>query len=319
MKRLRIFFALIIVVIIGTLIWYQNGLQPANAFDKSQKFFVVPEGAGLRTIANSLKMQGLIRDPIVFFLEVKKLGLDGNIEAGDFRLSPSQNADEAIKTMTHGTLDIWVTIPEGDRAEEVAAILKDKLPGYSPAWIPTLKMHEGYLFPDTYLFPRDASANNVVAIMTSNFDKKYMMAKTQQTNAMSESDAVILASIVQREAITPHDMQYVASTLENRLAIGMALGSDVTVEYALGYQPIEKSWWKKILTADDLVIDSPYNTRMNAGLPPTPISSPGLVALEAVLAAPKSNYLYYVSDKNGVLHFATTLEQHNANVAKYQP
>ncbi len=317
MKRVQIFFILLIAVFVGVFIWYQNGLQPANAFDKAEKFFVVPQGAGLRAIANSLKNEHLIRDPIVFFLEVKKLGLDGNIQAGDFRLSPSQNADGIIKTMTHGTLDIWVTIPEGDRAEEVAAILKNKLPSYSPTWIDALKQHEGYLFPDTYLFPRDASIDTIITIMTNNFGQKYAEAKSQQTNTMSESDVVILASIIQREAITPHDMQYVASTLENRLAIGMALGSDVTVEYVLGYQPTEKSWWKKDLTADDLVIDSPYNTRLNAGLPPAPISNPGLVALEAVMNPPKSDYLYYVSDKNGVLHFAVTLQQHNANVAKY--
>ncbi len=315
MKRLKILIALIIIVIIGVFFWFQNGLQPANALDKSQKFFIVPQGAGLRIISNSLKSDGLIRDPIVFFLEVKRLGLDGRIQAGDFRLSPSMNTDEIIKDMMHGTPnDIKVTIPEGDRAEEIAAILKEKVPTYSSDWITLLKAHEGYLFPDTYDFSPNTTIETIITTMTNNFNQKYALAMKQQTNTISESDAVILASIVQREAITPHDMQYVASTLENRLAIGMALGSDVTVEYALGYQPAEKSWWKKDLTVDDLAITSPYNTRVNAGLPPAPISNPGLVALEAVLAAPKSNYLYYVSDKNGILHFAATLQQHNANV-----
>lgn len=317
MKKLKILLIFIMLIIVGIFFWYQNGLQPVDKNNTSQQLFVVSQGSGLRAIASDLKQANLIKDPTVFFLEVKKLGLDGDIQAGDFRLSPSMTTDEIIKTMTHGTLDVWVTIPEGLRAEEVAAILQKKLPTYNSSWTATLKAHEGYLFPDTYLFPNDANINTVVQIMTNNFDKKWAIAKSQQTNSLSENDAVILASIVQREAITPHDMQYVASTLENRLAIGMALGSDVTVEYVLGYQPDTKTWWKQNLTAADLSVNSPYNTRLNAGLPPAPISSPGLTALEAVMNPPKSNYLYYVSDKNGVLHFAQTLQEHNANVARY--
>lgn len=318
MKRLQVLLLFIVVIIAAIFIWWQNGLAAVNPLDKSEKLFVVPKGAGLRTVAYSLKNEELIRDPIVFFLEVKKLNLDGTIQAGDFRLSPSMSTDSIIKTMTHGgAQDIWVTIPEGDRAEEVAAILKDSLPNYSPDWVTALKPHEGYLFPDTYLFPRDANIDTVIAIMTSNFDKKYAEAKRHQTNNLSEKETVNLASIVQREAITPHDMQYVASTLENRLDIGMALGSDVTLEYVLGYQPTEKTWWKKDLNVDDLALQSPYNTRLSAGLPPTPISNPGLVALEAVLNPPQSNYLYYLSDSKGVLHFAVTLDQHNANIKKY--
>jgi UPF0755 protein len=153
--------------------------------------------------------------------------------------------------------------------------------------------------------------------MEANFDKKYPEAEAVQTAKLSKRQAVILASIVQREAISQSDMQGVASVLENRLAIGMALGSDVTLEYALGYQKDTKTWWKEGLTVDDLALKSPYNTRLTVGLPPTPISNPGLVALKAVLAPPKTNYLYYLSDSDGKLHFAVDLSEHNANIKKY--
>lgn len=318
MKKLLLFLICFIVIFFVGFLVYQHELSPVNAKDTTPEEFVIPQGAGLRTIGDKLQGAGLVRNGLFFSLYAKFAGYDGKIQAGDFRLQKAMSLSRIADTLTHGTLDVWVTIPEGLRAEEVAAILQKKVPTYNASWISALKQHEGYLFPDTYLFPNDATINTIIGIMTNNFKKKYEEADAMRSVKLSESDVVILASIVQREAITPEDMRLVASTLENRLAIGMALGSDVTVEYVLGYQPDEQSWWKKDLTAYDLQIDSPYNTRLNAGLPPAPICSPGLTALEAVLNPPDTNYMYYVSDKNGKLHFATTLQQHNANVAKYQ-
>lgn len=318
MKRLKILLTILVVIVVCVFFWWQNGLQPVNTQDRTQETFVVKPGTGLRDIASNLKQAGLIRDPIVFFLEVKKLGLDGRIQAGNFRLSPSMSTDSIIKDMTHGTLDVWVTIPEGKRAEEVDAIFKDKLTSYNDSWLPALKAHEGYLFPDTYSFPKDADITAVINVMTNNFQQKYEVAKEQATTNLSEQDAVILASILEREGKSGQDMKEVASVLENRLSIGMPLQVDASIQYALGYQQGEQTWWKKALTADDLKIVSPYNTYTNPGLPPTPISNPGLEALEAVLNPAKTNYLYYVSDKNGTLHFATTLDQQNTNIRKYE-
>lgn len=317
MKRIQIFLIILIAIVVGIFLWWQNGLQAVNVLDKSQKIFVVQKGAGLRMIANGLKEQGLIRDPIVFFLEVKKLGLDGTIQAGDFRLSPSMGVETIIKTMTHGTEDIWITIPEGKRTEEIAEILKNAMSNYSPDWATTLKAHEGYLFPDTYLFPKGADINTIITIMTNNFNKKYADAKAQETTPLAQADAVILASILEREGKSGEDMRKVASVLENRLSIGMALQVDASVQYALGYQPVQKTWWKKDLTAQDLQINSLYNTYANPGLPPGPISNPGLESLKAVLNPAHTNYLYYISDSKGLLHFSSSLNEHNANIRKY--
>ncbi|MDE2588781.1 MAG: endolytic transglycosylase MltG, partial [Patescibacteria group bacterium] len=224
---------------------------------------------------------------------------------------------QIAENLTHGTFDVWITIPEGKRATEIAEILSQKLSSYNSSFATVLATKEGYLFPDTYSFPTSVTLSQIMQTMEDNFNKKYAEAAKNKTVSLTQAQVVNLASIVEREAITPHDMQYVASVLENRLNIGMPLGSDVTLEYALGYQPAEHTWWKKDLTADDLTLNSPYNTRLNAGLPPTPISNPGLTALEAVLNPPQSDYLYYISDSKGVLHFAKTLEEHNTNVKKY--
>ncbi len=317
MKRLITVAILLIIIASGIFVWWQNGMASANSKDKTAQIFVVKNGEGVREIANNLKAAGLIRDPIVFFIYTRIKGLDKQIQAGDFRLNPSLNMQDVAGGLTHGTLDIWTTVPEGLRADEIADLLKTKLPSYSESWRPILEANEGYLFPDTYLIPRDADVNTVVSLMRNNFDTKYASVKNSKTTVLSDAQTIILASIIEREAMFASDRPLVASVFINRLNIGMALGSDPTVMYALGYQADTKTWWKKDLTADDLLINSPYNTRKNAGLPPTPIANPGLSSIEAALNPAKTDYLYFFADKQGHLHFATTLQGHNANIAKY--
>jgi UPF0755 protein len=317
MKKLFIVIILFILVILGGLAWWFNGKSPVDTNNKTQQTFMIKPQENIRDVGYSLKKNGLIKSPVIFFLMVKQMGLDDKIQAGNFQLSSSMSTAQVILTLTHGTTDIWVTIPEGLRATEVAELLATKLPNYDASWKNKLVAEEGYLFPDTYSFSTKTTVDDVINIMKDNFNKKYAIATAQQTNKLTQQDAVILASIVQREAISPQDMRGVASVLENRLNIGMALGSDVTVAYALGYIPSEHTWWKKDLTVDDLAIKSPYNTRNTAGLPPTPIANPGLTALEAVLNPVKSNYLYFISDSKGKIHFAETIDQHNANISKY--
>jgi UPF0755 protein len=278
---------------------------------------VVKNGEGVREIANNLKTAGLIRDPIVFFLYTRVKGMDKQIQAGDFRLNPAMSMTDVASNLTHGTLDIWTTIPEGLRADEIADLLKTKIPSYNQSWRSVLDANEGYLFPDTYLIPRDADVNMILSLMKSNFQTKYDSVKNSKTTTLTDAQTIVIASIIEREAIFATDRPLVASVLINRLDLGMALGSDPTVQYALGYQVDTKTWWKKDLTADDLLINSPYNTRKNAGLPPTAISNPGLSAIKAALAPAKTDYLYFFSDKQGHLHFATTMAGHNANIQKY--
>ncbi len=318
MKRLIALVTILLFLAVVSLFWWQNGLLSANSSDKTPKIFVVEKGQGVKEIAYSLKKEGLIRDPIVFFLLVKQQSLDKQIQAGDFRLNPSMSAQEIASNLTHGTLDIWVTIPEGVRADEIADLLKAKIPSYNETWRETLNQNEGYLFPDTYLIPRDASVTMVVSLLRNNFDTKFESLKGLKTVNISDADVIKIASIIEREAIFDEDRPLVASVLLNRLNIGMSLGVDPTIQYAVGYDKETKSWWKKDLTVDDLAINSPYNTRKVSGLPPTPISNPGVSAIKAALNPANTNYLYFYSDKTGHLHFGKTLQDHEANIKKYQ-
>jgi len=321
MKKVTVFFSLTGIAFFVIFLWWHNGLQAINTTDKKVQIFVVEKGQGIREIANKLKKEGLIRDAVVFFLLVKKEGLDGKIQAGDFRLSPSQTALDIAENLTHGTLDIWVTIPEGKRAEEIADILAVKIPIYTVSWKTRLAQNEGYLFPDTYLIPKDATIDLVISLMKNNFEKQFSQITITNKN-FTKSDIVTIASLVEREAKHAEDRPLVASVIENRVKIGMAIQIDSTIQYALANtrctrEPKTCVWWPKNLTTEDMSISSLYNTYKNPGLPPTPIANPGLASLKAAASPAKTDYLYYISDKKGVNHYATTLEEHNANITKY--
>jgi UPF0755 protein len=228
------------------------------------------------------------------------------------------NAFEIANNLTHGTLDVWITLIEGTRREEMAQVISKELD------IPEVELiklsNEGYLFPDTYLFPKDATAGSLISIMENNFKQKFSAElKTQaEKKGLTENEVIILASIVEKEAKTPQDKKVVAGILLKRLEADWPLQVDATIQYALGYQSSEKSWWKKALSFDDLEIDSPYNSYKNKGLPPGPISNPGLYSIEAVVTADKTTpYWYYISDKQSNMHYAKTDEEHQENIRKY--
>lgn len=315
MKKLLVVFGLFLVIVAALGLWWNNGLLPVNKTDKTPVIFVVNKGEGVREIANRLKAQKLIRDSIVFFLLTRTQGLDKQIQAGDFRINPSMTAQEIASDLTHGTLDIWITIPEGKRALEIAQLLKEKIPSYKPSWDDQLVANEGYLFPDTYLIPKDADISFIISLLTNNFKNKYSTLPVSQT--LSKEQVVIVASLIEREGKNDTDRPLIASVILNRLELGMKLDIDATVQYALGFQVGEQRWWKKNLTIDDLKLVSPYNTYKVAGLPPTPISNPGLASLEAVTNPAKTDYLFYMTDAKGITHFAKDIKEHNANIQKY--
>lgn len=314
MKKLFTVLTIFLLIILASFLWWQNGISAVDKNNKTEVTFVVGKGENVREVANSLKKENLIKDPIAFFLLVRfQLNLDNKIQAGDHRLSQSMNAQQLAKALTLASNDIWVTIPEGLRAEEIADIFQKEIPSYEDSWRNALQGDEGYLFPDTYLIPRTADIKLILSVFNKNFNQKYANLTTDKT----QNEIVTVASLVEREAKYPEDRPLVASVIYNRLGIGMGLNIDATVQYALGYQTDEKRWWKKNLTVDDLRINSPYNTYLHAGLPPTPIANPGLASLKGAANPAQTNYLYYISDKTGKNHYAETIEQQNANIKKY--
>ncbi|PIP14941.1 hypothetical protein COW98_01445 [Candidatus Roizmanbacteria bacterium CG22_combo_CG10-13_8_21_14_all_35_9] len=317
MKKINFLVVLLLIITLAFYLFYREGTLPVNKSNQSTKIFVINQGESLTSVVNNLSKEGLIRNRLIFFLIVKKLGIERKIQAGDFRLSPAMDAYQIAKNLTHGTLDIWVTLIEGTRKEEIAQIISQNLGIPETEFLKYAK--EGYLFPDTYLLPKDATPESIVKILENNFNKKFSTELQQKAKAkgLSPTETIILASLVEREAKLSEDRQLVASVILNRFKTEMKLDIDATIQYTLGYQPEEKTWWKKVLTTDDLAIDSPYNTYKNKGLPPTPICNPGLAAIQAIANAPETDYFYYLSDKKGKIHYAVTLEEHNENVRKY--
>lgn len=312
-KGLILLMAIALIIIFSIGSWWIAASGPVNKQDTSQITFVVDKGEGTHTIADGLLAKGLIKNPLIFIILVKQMGFDGKIQAGNYQLSPSQSPQEIAQVMIKGSQDVRIRITEGKRATEIAEIFQTKLRNYDLSWKDKLVQNEGYLFPDTYDFPPDATVDQVITIMKENFDLKYAKASDNTDSKLSQQDSVILASIVEREGKSADEMKMIASVLENRLNIGMALQADATIQYALGSTI---NWWPTP-TQQNLTINSPYNTYRNPGLPPTPISNPGLNALIAVFHPANTNYLYYFTDGKGTTHYAKTLDEQNRNIAKY--
>lgn len=300
-------------------LYYSEGSLAVNRNHKEYKNFVINRGENVTEIINNLEKEHLIRNKIVFLMIVKELRIENNIQAGLFRLSESMTAREIAQNLTKGSNDLWVTIIEGLRKEEVAQIISSQFDIPESEFI--RRTREGYLFPDTYLISRQASLDEIISIFQNNFNKKYtteMKAKAQQKN-LTDEQVLTMASLVEREANSREAKRQVASIIYKRYLNDWPLEIDATVQYALGYQEREKDWWKKTLTKADIQLDSPYNTYKNQGLPPGPIASPGLDAIEAVVDADKNTpYWFYISNADGSqMLFAKTLEEHNANIQKH--
>lgn len=298
----------------GLALWWSWQVKPKDPYSNKIRTFTISQGESVSQIANRLEKEKLINNSLSFKIIVKLLTLEKNIQAGDYQLSPAMDAKTIAQTLTLGSFDIWVTIPEGLRKEEIAGRLASSVNVNKEEFISLAR--EGYIFPDTYLIPKESSVKDILKIMEANFNKK-ISGVYNASNSSELNKVIILASIVEREAKHEEDRPIIAGILAKREKADWPLEADATVQYALGYDEVEKTWWKKNLTTDDLQINSPYNTRKNAGLPPAPIANPGLAAIKAVVNQKDSKYWYYLSDNNGTMHYAITLEEHNRNVSKY--
>lgn len=317
--RLTAFLIAILLVCGGSFLWWNDAIAPFDPTDTTPVTFSIAQGDNIREIASNLAAQRLIRSPIGFYLLVKFMGIERQIQAGDFRLLRRMGSTTIAKELTHGMMDVWVTILEGWRIEEIATKLAKELDIPEKEFLTIAQ--EGEMFPDTYRVPKDASASAVVALLKENFLKKItpkMLDDIKKEN-MTLEEIIILASIVEREGKTAEDRPVIAGVLLNRLKKGWPLEADATLQYALGYQSKEKTWWKKELSDEDKLIDSPYNTYMNPGLPPAPIANPGMQAITSVIYPKKTDYMFYLHDEKGSVHYARTLEEHEKNIETYLP
>lgn len=313
------FVGLGLVLGIVLFVYFFSLLRPVSSQASAQRF-IVPKGRAISRIGQDLADAGLIRSALAFRVYVKMRGLADNIQAGSFELSPDMDLGEIAIALTQGSEDIWVTVPEGWRVEEIADALaaREELTAFDKdEFLSLAQGSEGYLFPDTYLVPREMTAEAFFNLFTDTFDRKITtgLAKELAASPHSLEDNMIMASIVEREAFDA-DMPLVAGVLWNRYNIGMALQADATLQYAKGYDASQQSWWVPPLAADK-ALSSSFNTYLNQGLPPHPIANPGMKAIQATLEPEASDYLFYIHDRQGRAHFATTLEEHNRNIDRY--
>lgn len=315
MKKLS---ALVLIFLLALLVirgFWNNRLGPVSS-NQEFKIILIEKGKSLSGISDQLKNEGLIKSPLVFSLYVRQTGASSKLQAGRFKLSPSQSVQEILQTLQGSPAEKWITFLEGWRVEEMAQKLKSEFGIDEKEFLKFAK--EGYMFPDTYLFAPDVTAEQVADKLKETFDIKFTdeLRNKIKMQGLTEEEGVILASIVEREARSETARTEIASILLKRFKINMGLNADATLQYILGYQKEEKSFWKRHLTKEDKKVDSPYNTYLYRGLPPAPIANPSLSSLKAVANAdPKTPYLYYYHDSKGNSHYAKTLEEHNLNVA----
>ena len=317
------FFVIFIVAGAG-LIWW-NGSVSAPSKSADEKRFVITKGASANEIGRDLKEEGLIKSDLAFKFYTQINDISGKIPPGEFSVPSNLGLEDLIALLLEGPTELWVTIPEGLRREEVAEKIVTQLglsgtdaANFKDEFLALTRGQEGYLFPDTYLFPREATPQAVVNKLTSTFENKFSYAGD---GSVSRKEAVVLASIVERETVTAEERPVVAGILLNRINAGWPLQADATVQYAIASERCSVNsdqcvWWVPPMRSE-LDIDSSYNTYKIAGLPPSPISNPGLSSLNAAVNPTESDYMYYLHDKNKGIHYAKTLEEHNANVARY--
>lgn len=319
-------FVALLLILVGVVIaWYVAALQPVNAQNSEKISVQIAEGSSPGDIARLLENQRVIRSGLAFEIYLRLEGVRDQLQAGTYNLSPSESVEQIVTHLTSGNVDMLTItfLPGATLAENRHVLLKA---GFTEAEVDTAlnKQYtsplfaskpagsdlEGYLYGETYTFDKGVS---VEEILERTFTEYWRVIEENnlvagfQAQGLNLFEGITLASIVQREDGNPTYQTQVAQVFLRRLEIDMTLGSDVTYYYGAQKLGVEPS--------SDL--DSPYNTRVHTGLPPGPISNPGLSALKAVANPAEGDYLYFISGDDDVLYLAHTNEEHEANVQQH--
>ncbi len=322
----KILFIFVVFLIVAAGVGYYYNL-PISRSDDEAAVIEIEKGETLRSISEKLEENNLIRSGFLMMAVSKAMGTEQKMKSGQYSISRIMSTTEIHEMIVSGAALLYkVTISEGLTVSKIASILENNKITDKESFLDAVidkeiirKFNiasdslEGYLFPDSYMFPQNYPAEKVVSYMVSNFFKKLAVIYPEYGSLTSKeiNNRVIIASIVEREYRVPDEAALIASVFSNRLNIRMPLGSCATVEYII--TEIQKKPHPEYLTYADIEVESEYNTYIKYGLPPTPISNPGKIALEAAFNPAKTNYLYFVlKDKNSGEHFfSTRFSDHN--------
>jgi UPF0755 protein len=315
------------------LLWADGLLTKPLAAGAPEVEFEVQPGESVNSICERLAQAGLARDAWIVRDYLIYKGLDTSVQAGVYHLSASMSAVDLARRMQDATpADVDFVVLAGWRLEEIAASLPTSGLNIEPAafiaaaaspqpgfdLLSAAGTAEGFLYPDSYVIPRTTNVGQLTDKLLSNF-RLHLDVDLQDgfgRQGLTVYQAVTLASIVQRESVRADEAPEIASVYLNRLAAGMPLDADPTVQYALGYDQVQGTWWTNPLSLEDLKLASPYNTYVNDGLPPSPISNPGMTSLRAVAFPADTPYYFFTArcDGSGYHDFAETFEQHLQNL-----
>jgi UPF0755 protein len=330
MKRIIIFLFIIIpVLFLVGLIWWNINTKAFSSSSASQDFLIT-KGSGASLIGQDLEGEKLIKSALAFKIYVQVNGLQKKIVAGQYQISPSWSISKIAEQLTKGPQELWVTIPEGFRKEEIAEKFIKSLgkvgsdaDTFRNEFLSLTKDKEGYLFPDSYIFAKEVKAATVVNKMLATFDKRVdsdIKAEIAKSGYTLE-EVITMASLVERETKTDEERPIVAGILYKRIAMGWPLQVDASVQYLVASSNCKSSpetciWWP-VTTINDRKIKSSFNTYTNKGLPPSPICNPGLSSIKAAVYPTPSDFWFYLHGSDGQIHYAKTIEEHNANINKY--
>lgn len=312
-NRNQLYFGVIFFILFFSLLWvfYTSG---PKSNDEIPFYFVIEKGESLHQISEKLEKQKVIRSKTIFnTLVILKKG-DTSLVSGEYLFHENPTVFEVTRRITQGDYGINsknIRIPEGATMIQIGELFEQEYISFNKeAFYQLAEGKEGMLFPDTYTFRENVKAHEVLATLLSNFDKKYKKLLVEiQSTPFSKEDVVNMASIIEKEA-TADGRQEVSNILWKRLGIEMPLQVDATFVYERGKGTFD-------LTMDDLTEDSPYNTYINIGLPPTPISNPSYEALKAAANPEKTENLYFLTGHDGNMYYAKTYEDHMKNKRRY--
>jgi UPF0755 protein len=311
------FLTALAIVIVGAGVgyWGYRDVNDPGPLQAAQAI-VIPPHTGIAGIADLLAEDGVIRHKLTFKAAAEVAGRGGALKAGEYEFPAGVSAAEAIEIIASGkTVKHRLTIPEGLTSPEIVALVRAApLLAGDVAQTPA----EGTLLPETYVYSRGDTRESIIARMQQAMQETLAADWGDRAGNLpltSADEAVILASLVEKEASRDEERAHIAAVFLNRLRLGMKLQSDPTVRFVLGGDGVSK--FDGPLTHSELEINSPYNTYVAKGLPPGPICNPGKAALHDALNPEQSEDLYFVADGSGGHVFAKTLADHNRNVATY--
>jgi UPF0755 protein len=275
----------------------------------------IESGTTVRTITEKLEAAGVVRSAELLYFVITLKHDPTDIKASRYVFAAPLSATDAARQLVAGDFNsdlVRFTHREGERATLVAENAAATLQNFDKdMFLQKAIPLEGRLYPETYHIPVAFTADELLNLMTTTFSEKVAPLQSQiDAHSLTLHEIIVLASILEREANSPESMRVVSGILQGRMEAGMPLQADASIEYILD-KPLKE------LTAEDLKVDSPYNTYTNRGLPPTPIGNPGIDAIKAVLEPEVTEYVFYITDNDGNFHYAKTYDEHLDNVEKY--